>query len=123
MTVSTPSIECQVKKSFLSGKPTFGKDETLFGVIQAIRFTRGRAPIFQVHLPELAAIYDKVDQCAIFKETPPPEEVTMEDVGWWDSISNNWELVVIEGMKHMDITAKMRTGHVAAGTYLFTCNP
>jgi hypothetical protein len=48
MIVSTPYIECYVKKSFLSGKPNYGKDETIFGVLQGIRFVRARAPLFLV---------------------------------------------------------------------------
>ena len=48
MIVSTPYTECYVKKSFLSGDPNYGKDETIFGVLQAIRFIRARAPLYMV---------------------------------------------------------------------------
>ena len=66
MIVSTPYVECYVKKSFLSGQPIFRKDETIFGVIKAIRFIRNRAPLFIVYFPSIGALYDKVDQCSIF---------------------------------------------------------
>ena len=57
-------------QNLLSGDPNYGKDETIFGVLHAIRFM-GRAPLYLVHLPSMGAFYDKVDQCAIFdrKET------------------------------------------------------
>ena len=40
MIVSTPYTECYVKKSFLSGDPNYGKDETIFGVLQLLELFR-----------------------------------------------------------------------------------
>ena len=73
MIVSTPYTECYIKKSFLAGKPNYGKDETVFGVLYAIRFIRARAPLYIVYLPSMGALYDKVDQCAIFNRSETPE--------------------------------------------------
>ena len=53
MIVSTPYTECYVKKSFLSGNPNYGKDETIFGVLHAIRFIRGKSTT----LSGLSSIY------------------------------------------------------------------
>lgn len=124
MLLSTPYTEVYIKKSFLSGKPKWGNDETIFGVLMAVRFVRGRAPLFTVYLPNLAATYDKVDQCSIYRypETPD-EEIRMEDVGWWDSLSDNWQLTTIKGFKGWDVEGHMRTGRVTNGTYLWTCDP
>ncbi len=84
MLVSTPYTEVHVKKSFLSGDPNYGKDETVYGVLVAIRFVFGRAPLYVVWFPGTGAVYDKVDQCAIFnKPETPDERITMADVGWW----------------------------------------
>ena len=85
MIVSTPYTEVYVKKSFLSGNPNYGKDETIFGVLYGIRFVRARAPLYIVFLPSMGALYDKVDQCAIFSKPNPTGMITMHDIGWWDS--------------------------------------
>lgn len=124
MIVSTPYTEVYVKKSFLTDSPCFGNDDTIFGVLFGIRFVRGRAPLFVVYLPEIGALYDKVDQCAIFKHQNVPEEnIEMHDVGWWDSISENWQLTQISGLKGWDVEGYMRTGRKTFGTYLWTCDP
>ena len=123
MLVSTPYIECYVKTSFLSGEPKYTRDKTIFGVIKAIRFIRGRAPLFVVYLPSIGALYDKVDQCAIFLKPEPTHMVTMHDVGWWDSISDNWQIIQIEGLRYCTIEMKNRKGEMMKGTYLFTCDP
>lgn len=124
MLVSTPYIECFVKKSFLSGNPNYGKDETIFGILTAIRFIRNRAPLYFVYFPSLGALYDKVDQCAIFKkEITPDTEIRMEDVGWWDCISNNFQLIEISFLKNREIVMYSRTGKQFKGDYLFTCDP
>ena len=124
MIVSTPYIECYVKKSFLSGNPKYGKDETIFGVLQGIRFVRARAPLFLVWFPSLGALYDKVDQCAIFnKEETPRDQIRMEDVGWWDCLSNNFQLIELAGMKITDVQMYSRTNKMLKGVYLFTCDP
>lgn len=124
MIVNTTYVECYVKRSFLTDKPVYGKDDTIFGVIIGIRFIRSRAPLFIVYLPSLGAIYDKVDQCAIFNtEEIIEEEVTMPDVAWWDCISDRWQLIELEFLKNRDIEMFTRTDKKMSGTYLFTCDP
>jgi len=124
MIVSTPYTECYVKKSFLAGNPKWDKDETIFGVIYAIRFIRGRAPLFLVYLPSMGAFYDKVDQCAIFnKAITPDHPIKMEDVAWWDCISDYWQLIQIQGIRGIDVEMFNRKGHKWEGNYLWTCDP
>ncbi len=87
MIVSTPYTEVYVKKSFLSGNPNSGKAETIFGVLYGIRFIRARAPLYIVFLPSMGALYDKVDQCAIFnKPAAPDNTIILSDYEWWDSL-------------------------------------
>jgi len=113
MIVSTPYTECYVKKSFLSGNPNYGKDETIFGVLYGIRFVRGRAPLYIVYLPSMGAMYDKVDQCAIFNRSQAPEkEIRMNDVAWWDCISDYWQLTQLQGIRHMDVQLQNKKGHI-----------
>lgn len=124
MIVSTPYTEVYIKKSFLAGNPIIGQDETVFGVLVGIRFIRARAPLYICYLPSLGALYDKVDQCAIFNKPETPDtEIKMEDVGWWDSLSENWQLLQIQCLKGMDVSATMRTKKYVNGTYLWTCDP
>jgi len=124
MIVSTPYTECYVKKSFLSGNPNYGKDETIFGVLYGIRFIRGRAPLYIVYLPSMGAMYDKVDQCAIFNRSQAPEkEIRMNDVAWWDCISDYWQLTQLQGIRHMDVQLQNKKGHIWEGSYLWTCDP
>jgi len=124
MIVSTPYTECYVKKSFLSGNPNYGKDETIFGVLYGIRFIRGRAPLYIVYLPSMGAMYDKVDQCAIFNRPQTPEkEIRMNDVAWWDCISDYWQLTQLQGIRHMDVQLQNKKGHIWEGSYLWTCDP
>ena len=124
MIVSTPYTECYVKKSFLSGDPNYGKDETIFGVLQAIRFIRGRAPLYLVYLPSMGAFYDKVDQCAIFnREEVPNFSIKMSDVAWWDSLSDYWQLTQIQGLRGMDLEMFNRRSKKLTGNYLWTCDP
>jgi len=124
MIVSTPYTECYVKKSFLSGNPNYGKDETIFGVLYGIRFVRGRAPLYIVYLPSMGAMYDKVDQCAIFNRSQAPEkEIRMNDVAWWDCISDYWQLTQLQGIRHMDVQLQNKKGHIWEGSYLWTCDP
>jgi len=124
MIVSTPYVECYVKKSFLDGTYDYSNNETIFGVIIAIRFVRGKAPLFFVYLPSIGAVYDKVAQCAIFNKPNPTEAITMLDVGWWDSISNNWQLTTIKFMETLDIMGYMNGAiNTMRGNYLFTCEP
>jgi len=124
MLVSTPYTECYVKKSFLSGKPNYGKDETIFGIITAIRFIRNRAPLFFVYLPSMGALYDKVDQCAIYnKEETPDQNISMGDVAWWDCLSENYQLVEIATIKKWDVQMFSRAGNMLKGEYLWTCDP
>jgi len=125
MIINTPYIEVFLKKSFLSGNPEYGSDETIFAVLAGIRFIRGRAPLFVAYIPELGAMYDKIDQCSIFNRPNPPETAIMNsDVAWWDSISDNWQLMQFELLKGWDIEGVM-AGSIdkMIGTYLFTCEP
>lgn len=125
MIISTPYTEVYIKRSFLRDEPVYGADETIFGVLAGIRFIRGRAPLFIAYLPELGAMYDKIDQCAIFnRETPPEIEIRNRDVAWWDSISDNWQLMQYELLKGWDIEGYM-SGAIPnmKGTYLWTCEP
>lgn len=124
MIVSTPYTECYVKKSFLSGNPNYGKDETVFGVLCGIRFVRSRAPLYIVYLPSMGALYDKVDQCAIFNKSITPDKVIkMKDVAWWDSLSDYWQLTQIQVLRRMDVEMINRSGHTWDGSYLWTCDP
>lgn len=124
MIVSTPYTECYVKKSFLSGSPNYNHDETVFGVLHGIRFIRGRAPLYLVYLPSMGAFYDKVDQCAIFNKPETPRfEIKMNDIGWWDCLSDYWQLTQIQGLRGMDVEMYSRTNKVLEGTYLWTCDP
>lgn len=124
MIVSTPYTEVYVKKSFLSGSPNYGKDEAIFGVLYAIRFIRSRAPLYIVFFPSLGALYDKVDQCAIFNRPEVPErQIRMNDVGWWDSLSDYWQLTQIQGLRGMDVEMYGRNRNKMEGVYLWTCDP
>ena len=107
MIVSTPYIECYVKKSFLDGTYDKRKRETVFGVLTGIRFIRGQAPMFIVYLPSIGALYDKVDQCAIFNKPEPTAALDNGDVAWWDSISNNWQLTSIKFLERLNIIGYM----------------
>ena len=51
--VSTPYTEVYVKRSFLSGAPNYGKDDTIPGVLVAIRFVFNRAPLYVVWFPSM----------------------------------------------------------------------
>ena len=96
----------------------------IFGVLTGIRFVRGQAPLFIVYLPSLGALYDKVDQCAIFDRPNPTAALTNGDIAWWDSLSNNWQLTTFEFLKGLPIVGYMN-GNIPKmkGSYLFTCDP
>ena len=124
MIVSTPYTEVYVKKSFLAGAPKYTQDETVFGVLVGIRFITNRAPLYLVWFPEIGALYDKVDQCAIFiREKTPEHAVTMADVGWWDCISDYWQLVQLAVLEDCPVTMMSRTGRALKGSYLWSCDP
>lgn len=124
MIVSTPYTEVYIKKSFLSGNPNYGKDETIFGVLYGIRFVRARSPLYIVYLPSMGALYDKVDQCAIFnKPETPDRQIKMSDVAWWDCLSDYWQLTQIQGLRGMDVEMFNRKNHKWEGNYLWTCDP
>lgn len=124
MIVSTPYTEVYVKKSFLAGAPKYTQDETVFGVLVGIRFITNRAPLYLVWFPEIGALYDKVDQCAIFiREETPEHAVTMSDVGWWDCISDYWQLVQLAVLEDCPVTMMSRTGRALKGSYLWSCDP
>jgi hypothetical protein len=124
MLLSTPYTEVYIKKSFLTSVPYLGQDETIFAILIGIRFTRGRAPLYVCFIPSTGALYDKVDQCAIFNRPETPEQrIGIADVGWWDSLSSKWQLLQIQALRGMDVEAVMRTGLQVTGTYLWTCDP
>ena len=126
MIVDTPPIECYVKKSHLSSEFTLtSEDETIFGILIAIRFIRNRAPLFIVYFPSIGAIYDKVNQNAIFnqKDLDYDGEIRLEDVGWWDCLSTKWQLIELKFLKNNDIEMTNRRGQKMSGIYLFTCDP
>lgn len=124
MIVNTPYTEVYVKKSFLSGAPNYGQDETIFGILVGIRFIRGRAPLYIVFIPSVGALYDKVDQCAIFnKKVTPEEDIRQTDVAYWDSLSDNWQLIELKILKGWDTEFINRSNRTFSGSYLWTCDP
>lgn len=124
MIVSTPYTECYIKKSFLSGQPNYHQDKTIFAVLIAIRFVRGRAPLYVCYIPSIGAIYDKVDQCAIFQTSETPDErIDMQSVGWWDCLSDKWQLIQVQALRGMWIASIMRDNKKMEGEYLWTCDP
>jgi len=124
MIISTPYTECFIKKSFLTDNPIYTEDDTIFAVIFGIRFIRARAPLFLCYIPSIGALYDKVDQCAIFNtENTPKHSISMTDVAWWDCLSDSWQLVQIQAMKNMDVIMYTRNNDKREGTYLWTCDP
>jgi len=121
MIISTPYIECHIKKSFLSGSPKFGRDETIFGVIVGMRIIRGSAPHFVCYLPSIGALYDKVSQCAIFsRQLTPEESIDLRDVAWWDCLSDHADLTQIQSIKGMWCHLESKTNKKFEGSYLFT---
>ena len=72
----------------------------------------------------MGALYDKIDQCAIFnREETPDRIIRMNDVAWWDCISDYWQLTQIQGLRGMDVEMFNRKGHKWEGNYLWTCDP
>ena len=54
--------------------------------------------LYIVYLPSMGALYDKVDQCAIFNRPNTPDKIIkMNDVAWWDTLSDYWQLTQIQG--------------------------
>ena len=47
----------------------------------------------------------------------------MNDVAWWDTLSDYWQLIQIQGLLNMDVEMYNRTGHKWEGNYLWTCDP
>lgn len=126
MIVNTPYIECYVKKSFLKGERNYkSNDEMVFGILVGIRFIFNRNPLFIVYLPSIGAVYDKVDQNAIFnKEKLNYEgEIHLNDIAWWDSISSHWQLIQLKFFKLSEVEMVSRTNQFRKGKYLFTCDP
>lgn len=126
MIVDTPKIECYVKKSHLTGNPILTKDdELIFGILFAIRFVRNRSPLYIVYFPSIGAIYDKVNQHAIFcyNELNYEGEITLHDIGWWDALSSNYQLIELKYLKNAEVEMKTRTNKFMQGLYLFTCDP
>ena len=72
----------------------------------------------------MGAMYDKIDQCAIFNKPQTPDRlIKMSDVAWWDSLSDHWQLTEIQGIRGMDVEMYNRKGHKWEGNYLWTCDP
>jgi len=126
MIVDTPPIECYVRKSHLSGQPRYDdQDEMIFGILFGIRFIRNRSPLFLVYLPSVGAVYDKVNQNAIFNKDELDFNGTLEldDVAWWDCLSDNWQLIELKLLKYAEIEMITRNNAEMKGIYLFTCDP
>ena len=126
MIVSTPVVECYVKKSHLSGRPSnTAEDEMVFGVLVGIRFILRRSPLFIVYIPSVGAVYDKVNQNAIFNKPELDFEGTidLDDVAWWDCLSKDWQLIEIPYFKYAEIEMTTRNKEQRQGVYLFTCDP
>jgi hypothetical protein len=126
MIVDTPPIECYVKKSHLSGEPRFkSEDEMVFAVLVGIRFIRNRSPLFIIYIPSVGAVYDKVNQNAIFNKPSLfyDGDIHLDDVAWWDCLSTNWQLIEMKFLKYAEIEMITRNGEQRKGIYLFTCDP
>ena len=126
MIVDTPPIECYVKKSHLSGEPRFeSEDEMVFAVLVGIRFVRNRSPLFIIYIPSVGAVYDKVNQNAIFNKPSLSYDgsIDLDDVAWWDCLSTNWQLIEMKFLKYAEIEMVTRNGEQRKGIYLFTCDP
>jgi len=126
MIVDTPPIECYVKKSHLSGEPRFeSEDEMVFAVLVGIRFVRNRSPLFITYIPSVGAVYDKVNQNAIFNKPILSYDgsIDLDDVAWWDCLSTNWQLIEMKFLKYAEIEMITRNGEERKGIYLFTCDP
>ena len=126
MIVDTPIIECYVRKSHLSGAPSFSKDdELIFAILMGIRFVRYRSPLFIVYIPSVGAVYDKVNQNAIFNKPELDFEgvIDMDDVAWWDCLSTNWQLIQLKYLKYAEVEMTTRNKEEKKGIYLFTCDP
>jgi len=121
MYLPLPYTECYVKKSFLMGPENFkwGADEMIFGILIGFKAIRNEAPLFEVYLPDYAACYDKVLQPAIFnKKFACTEKIEMNDVAWWDCLSDECELY--QKPIRMFIEAEMPTKRKVQGDYLWT---
>lgn len=121
MYIQLPYIECYVKKSFLMGPENFrwGQDELIFCVLIGFKAIRNEAPLFEVYLPDYAACYDKVLQPGLFKTNKPCfEEIDMNDVAWWDCLSDECE--IYQKSIRMHVEAEFPTGRKAQGDYLWT---
>lgn len=126
MIVDTPPIECYVRKSHISGQPRFdSQDEMIFCVLIGIRFIRNRAPLFIVYIPSVGAVYDKINQNALFNKQALDFNGTIEldDVAWWDCLSTEWQLIEMKYLKYSEIEMVTRNREERKGIYLFTCDP
>lgn len=121
MYIQLPYTECYVKRSFLMGPENFiwGADEHIFCVLLGFKAIRNEAPLFEVYLPEYGACYDKVLQAGLFKsDRPCLDEVRMNDVAWWDCLSDRCELYQKSIPMHVEAT--MATNRKVSGQYLWT---
>jgi hypothetical protein len=130
MIVNTPYTEVYIRKSHLSGDPVYNsKDDLIFGVLIGIRFISHRSPLYIAYIPYVGAVYDKIDQCAIFNKPSLDfkysdfEEIKQSDVAWWDCIGNDWQLITFNVIKNIKVEMTNRSGKLLSGTYLWTCDP
>lgn len=126
MIVNTPYTEIYIRKSHLSGKPIYtSKDELVFGILIGIRFISHRSPLYIAYIPSVGAVYDKIDQCAIFNKSKLTfeGEIRQTDVAWWDCIGNDWQLIILNVIKNIKVSMMNRSGKLMNGTYLWTCDP
>ena len=118
-----PYKEVWIKKSFLMGPDNFkwASDEYVQGQLVGVKAVQSSVPLFEVYLPEYAACYDKVLQCAIFeKPYTGDKEIRLDDVAWWDCISDNIDIYSKLILKGSPVAMKTRNGENRTGTYFFT---
>lgn len=118
-----PYKEVWIKKSFLMGPDNFkwASDEYVQGQLVGVKAVQSSVPLFEVYLPEYAACYDKVLQCAIFeKPYTGDREIRLDDVAWWDCISDNIDIYSKLILKGSPVAMKTRNGENRTGTYFFT---
>ena len=97
----------------------WGQDELIFCVLIGFKAIRNEAPLFEVYLPDYAACYDKVLQPGLFKTNKPCfEDIDMNDVAWWDCLSDECE--IYQKSIRMHVEAEFPTGRKAQGDYLWT---
>lgn len=118
-----PYKRVYIKKSFLMGPENFkwGYDDLVEAHLVGVKAVYFSTPLFEVYLPEYAACYDKVLQCAIFEENEcSKQDIHLTDVAWWDCISDNIDIYTKLMLKNVTVGMKTRNGGEFKGTYFFT---